>query len=59
MPDRPDHPNLPIVVGDGIATVTIDRPDARNSLTPEMIDALFAATLGSCMTGAILAIVGT
>ena len=43
MPDFPEHLNLPIVVADGIATVTIDRPDARNSLTPEMIDALFAA----------------
>ena len=42
-PDLPDHPHLPIVAADGIATVTIDRPEARNSLTPDMIDALFAA----------------
>lgn len=43
MPDLPDHPNLPIDWAEGIATITIDRPETRNSLTPEMVDALFAA----------------
>ena len=43
MTDLPHHPNLPIVVDATVATITIDRPDARNSLTPEMIDTLFAA----------------
>ncbi len=41
--DLPDHPNLPITIDDRIATITIDRPDARNSLTPDMIDALLDA----------------
>jgi enoyl-CoA hydratase len=38
-----DDPVLYHCSGDGVATLTLNRPDTRNALSPELLDALIAA----------------
>jgi 2-(1,2-epoxy-1,2-dihydrophenyl)acetyl-CoA isomerase len=37
-------PNLRVAFADGVASLILDRPDAGNALTPEMVEALIRAT---------------
>jgi len=51
------HPTIKTRVDDSILFVSIDRPEKRNALTPDMIDAVSAAVRSADDNPAVRAVV--
>jgi len=60
-----DHPSLPPVLledrsrGDGVAVLTLNRPDVRNAIDDALLDALLAAVRGLAADATVRAVVLT
>ncbi|MEA2433826.1 MAG: enoyl-CoA hydratase [Actinomycetota bacterium] len=59
MPEVPDEKVVLTAVADGVATITINRPERRNSINPDVVTGIAQALLAAEDDGAVRAVVLT